>query len=982
MSLSNTIKHHLNKMLNNVNTMHNIFNVEKRQFFNKFRKASFGTIKNMRNKRNINRCLLIGSPKNKIRIAYNHSKSFNQLKLFNYQTCKRKTQNNISIQNVIQILIVYYLIQIEVHEISAFNYHNDMQQAVFDKISKVYQTWHNLEFGWLSIIINYHTMHTMVVHYSDTIEDLINKISSNICFKSASQFYITFQNQCFHIKQSNKIKLTIKDLLMTHNSIIHVMDSLPGGTRDNNQSYKRELDPPSSEEEDLQPTKKKRKLDQIVRNAPVQTMEVDIEEEYEAFRSFMSSQSNENAINTESVMPEDDEQKYDAEELHNSIDDEYYNHLIDKTDIHKGYESEMEYYETHFYNNDVQCNHNHNPGTNCSYCRNNLNTCDDMNLFFQTLNEENDLYSADMNEYFSNLSNDNTNEINTTNSMTQQESFSNDLTVTSANEHDNQQNSSVTNKKRKYHPPKRRGRKPKKELVFKKQNREYNAKMEKRNMRRNAYNMESESWMSKLYYNKIKKSAKTPKFKMSGGIDKFRSHLKRYKENYIGKMDQECPYCGALLFKSELSDKKTGEWNICCKNGKIKLKPPLTPPEELHYLFTNDDPLAKYFQQNIVMLNNALAMSSSQIFRKKLPHSHGRAPPTFILSGAVYHTVPRLLPESNHSPKQAQIYTWDPEEEFNHRINQGFLGKITREPKFRQLIKELQSVLHEHNWIVKMYKSIFEQYFDGANTLPELKLILHTKVSDKTNLGHYKTFSKPNENSPIATLIEFSDLTDPVPMHRKLILTTRQKDENRTLLDCHALSDALAFPLLYPYGECGYDMDYKNINGDKITMTQYYRYRLMERKNEWNPFIHGQRLFQKFISATWAKIQQNTMNWYINNQKQCRADSYESISKARKKNKQLEELGTKLNILPRSFIESPRYFRSKYQNAMAILRRMGSIPDFFITFTANQNWREIHETMEMHETSLSCRDDVIARVFRAKLKQFLHDITQLNGLGV
>jgi len=42
-------------------------------------------------------------------------------------------------------------------------------------------------------------------------------------------------------------------------------------------------------------------------------------------------------------------------------------------------------------------------------------------------------------------------------------------------------------------------------------------------------------------------------------------------------------------------------------------------------------------------------------------------------------------------------------------------------------------------------------------------------------------------------------------------------------------------------------------------MTQYYRYLLLERKNQWNPFIHGQRLFQHFITATWGKIQQNTM---------------------------------------------------------------------------------------------------------------------------
>ena len=61
---------------------------------------------------------------------------------------------------------------------------------------------------------------------------------------------------------------------------------------------------------------------------------------------------------------------------------------------------------------------------------------------------------------------------------------------------------------------------------------------------------------------------------------------------------------------------------------------------------------------------------------------------------------------------------------------------------------------------------------------------------------------------------------------------------------------------------------------------------------------------------------------------------------------------------------------------------MGSIPDFFITFTANHKWKEIHETMNNHKVRFECRDDVIARVFRAKLKQFLHDLTKSNVLGM
>ena len=904
----------------------------------------------------IRTCNIIGSKKNKIRICNNNH---NGTRIVNNQ------KKHIGVAAIFQLLLIYYVIQLQINETCLSNYHHDMHHAVLDKISKVYNCWHQLQFGWLSINVKHHTNYTILVHQTDTIKTLINKISSTIGFEDPSHFYILFQNQCFHVQQSNKMKLKMNDICITHNSSIVIMDVLPGGGR----SSKREMDASSDEEQDSQqPPRKKRKINPVTNGNNHQDIQDPLEENHESYRQLMENEYEEKyQSETDVAYTEEDEAKYD---LQDNADIE---EPFETDDIEDVYLAQSAYLQSQQL--DVQCNHNHSYGQPCS-CNRNTNVCDDAILLQQTLMEDEELFGTEQSDWLQNI------EALDMDSDNGQAIVNDDSLLTSPERTSNVCNDTPSRKKRKYRKRGRRGPKPTKPKKFPKMNKEYNHKMQQREARQTTFQLDSSTWMSKVYANKLKKAPKIPRFKVVGGIDNLRETMSKYKENYIGKMEHECPHCGALLFKSELGDKKTGQWNLCCKNGKIKLNTPLKPPAILHHLFTADDSLAKYFQENILMLNNALAMSSSQIFRKELPHSYGRAPPTFILSGAVYHTVPRLLPECNQAPKQAQIYTWDPEEEFNNRINQGFLGKISSQPKFRQLVEELQELLHEHNWIVKMYKSVFEQYFQGINKLPELKLIVHTKVSDSTNLGHYKTFSKPSENSPVASFVEFGSLTDSVPMHRKLVLTTRAKDENRTLLDCHTLSDALAFPLLYPWGESSYDIDYRNTEGNKITMTQYYRYRLMERKGEWNPFIHGQRLFQKFITATWGKIQQNTMNWYINNQKKCRADSYEAISTARQKNKELKGLGTKLNILPRSYVESPRYFRSKYQNAMAILRRIGSIPDFFITFTANANWREVRETMERHKTTFCCRDDIIARVFRAKLKQFLHDLTKSHVLGL
>ena len=90
-----------------------------------------------------------------------------------------------------------------------------------------------------------------------------------------------------------------------------------------------------------------------------------------------------------------------------------------------------------------------------------------------------------------------------------------------------------------------------------------------------------------------------------------------------------------------------------------------------------------------------------------------------------------------------------------------------------------------------------------------------------------------------------------------------------------------------------------------------------------------------------------------------------------------------MNILPASFKGSPRDMQNKYQNALAIMRAFQSKPDLFITMTANPDWPEIAEAIRKHpHLENKDRDDIIARVFNAKFKELLHDLTKKHVLGV
>lgn len=70
-----------------------------------------------------------------------------------------------------------------------------------------------------------------------------------------------------------------------------------------------------------------------------------------------------------------------------------------------------------------------------------------------------------------------------------------------------------------------------------------------------------------------------------------------------------------------------------------------------------------------------------------------------------------------------------------------------------------------------------------------------------------------------------------------------------------------------------------------------------------------------------------------------------------------------------------------YQDAMAICRVKGP-PDLFITFTCNPKWIDIwSELARIVGQRLEDRPDIVARVFRIKLKQLQSDLTKKNIFG-
>jgi len=154
---------------------------------------------------------------------------------------------------------------------------------------------------------------------------------------------------------------------------------------------------------------------------------------------------------------------------------------------------------------------------------------------------------------------------------------------------------------------------------------------------------------------------------------------------------------------------------------------------------------------------------------------------------------------------------------------------------------------------------------------------------------------------------------------------------------------------------------------------EFYSNKISMRRNYFNLLFYGGKLFQQYLVYAYARYQANRMTYMRNNQKTLRVESYKGlldhISNISRDNN--VRIGN-IFILPSSFVGGPRFMSKLYQDSMAMVRKFGR-PDLFITFTFNPKWKEIKSELQSFQTPPD-RPDLVTRIFRFKLKDFIDDI--------
>ncbi|CAF1924320.1 unnamed protein product, partial [Brassica napus] len=362
----------------------------------------------------------------------------------------------------------------------------------------------------------------------------------------------------------------------------------------------------------------------------------------------------------------------------------------------------------------------------------------------------------------------------------------------------------------------------------------------------------------------------------------------------------ECPSCGALVWQSESTgrDPRTKElrFTICCNQGEIKLPPMRQPPPVLEKLLQ-----CKQFRETIRVYNALLAFTS---IGANIDYSvvFGRGPFTFRIQGQTYHRIGSLIPKP---------------------------GKATE-----ATLKVLIEMVDTNNCLAKVFRRVRDRY--EANSEEDFTISL---ISDK---GKGKQYDLPQSSEVVGLIVgEMSDT-----ICERDIVVKFQSTNLTEIRDDHPLYMSLQYPLLFPYGEYGFNTEIplhleegSSRTRKFVSIRQFYASQIQTRLKEGMTLIKSGRLLHQYVVDVYSSIEEDRLRWHRLNQDVLRAELYSNVCDAVGKGD---------------------------TDARTV--------DLFITMTANPNWKEIKDHLAAYGgDSPNDRPDIECRVFKMKLDQLLDD---------
>ncbi len=288
----------------------------------------------------------------------------------------------------------------------------------------------------------------------------------------------------------------------------------------------------------------------------------------------------------------------------------------------------------------------------------------------------------------------------------------------------------------------------------------------------------------------------------------------------------------------------------------------------------------------------------------------------------------------------------------------------------KSLIEDLTKMIDDNNVLAKTFRRVREFLHDDVNSDFALRLFRH-RCKDP------RVYNTPTTDEIAALIV--GDMSN-MEVGRDIIVK-KYSGQMYRLHETHTTFIPLQYPLIFPFGEDGYQaqIPIRNFGSksrerkrSRISLREFIAFRIQERNVEFGNIVHSRRLFQQFLVDAYTMVEAQRLSFIRLNQKTIRCDILQGVQEAMNQGETNSSAIGKRIVLPSSFTGGMRYMFNNCQDAMAICKTFG-YPDLFITITCNVNWSEIRNFVTSKGLTVADRSDIVCRVFKMKLDQMMID---------
>lgn len=320
------------------------------------------------------------------------------------------------------------------------------------------------------------------------------------------------------------------------------------------------------------------------------------------------------------------------------------------------------------------------------------------------------------------------------------------------------------------------------------------------------------------------------------------------------------------------------------------------------------------FEKNARIYNAAFSFCSFKSSTGPINLNTGGCVYTMRIMGIVYHTIGPLIPNSGTTPQCAQIYIHDGEDES--------IEKTAFRNKYSTALDP--TIIKILNWTLTFECSnIFIAKFKIANQMLKSNPIADLHIRIETNRDIDKRIYNRPTCSEIAVLIPNANDEDNMKSREAI---TFKKNGNLESINVNKASyDPLMYPLMFPYGQLGWEYNFYKLNIPKkvkkkfseeicattenndadedlavlnnqadidpeeddqqltnkmkyVSCRQFYAYQLCDRPTS---YLHKYgRLFMQYIVDAYSKMEDGRVQFLRRNQDKLRCDKYKNIKLA------------------------------------------------------------------------------------------------------